>query len=156
MPTTSNRHTYKLQLPAFMLNTAVTLFDFYSVKRALAEDSTRTGLIRRAQFHLLNFLGLCKACDCSGTTLCTCLNCGELWDKFLQDTGRRVPDKAQLPAALDAWRVWDSMLISVCNSRSCAWVLNALCMGLIEQQLAMLHWLKLIPGSRSPSLLVIV
>ncbi len=89
-----------------MLNTAVTLFDFYSVKRALAEDSTRTGLIRRAQFHLLNFLGLCKACDCSGTTLCTCLNCGELWDKFLQDTGRRVPDKAQLPAALDAWRVW--------------------------------------------------
>ena len=40
-----HRHTYKLQLPAFMLNTAstsVTLFDFYGVKR-LAEASIRTG-----------------------------------------------------------------------------------------------------------------
>ena len=32
----------------------------------------------------------------------TCLNHGELWDKFLQDTGRRVPSKAQMLAALDA------------------------------------------------------
>ncbi len=30
----------------------------------------------------------------------------ELWDKFLQDTGSNVPNKAQMPAALDAWRVW--------------------------------------------------
>jgi len=35
-PTTFSRHTYKLQLPAFMLNTAstpITPFDFYGVKR---------------------------------------------------------------------------------------------------------------------------
>ncbi len=34
MPTTFSRHTYKLQLPAFMLNTASTpiiLFDFHGV-----------------------------------------------------------------------------------------------------------------------------
>ena len=48
----------------------------------------------------------------------------------------------------------ESMLVSVCNSRSCAWVLNALCVYLIEQQLAMQSWLE--PGLRSSSLLVIV
>ncbi len=30
----------------------------------------------------------------------------ELWDMFLQDTGIRVPNKAQIPAALAAWRLW--------------------------------------------------
>jgi len=29
------------------------------------------------------------------------------WDKFLRNTGRCIPNKAQSPAALDAWRVWE-------------------------------------------------
>ncbi len=39
-----------------------------------------------------------------------------------------------------------SMQISVC--RSCAWILDALCVCLIEQQLAMLQWL--VPGLKGP------
>ena len=93
-----------------MLNTAstpITLFDFYGVKR-FGKGQHKDRFNRRALFHVLycKFLWLCRACDCSGTTLCTCLKYGELWDKFLQDTGRRVSNKAQMPAALDAWRVW--------------------------------------------------
>ena len=80
MPTTSNRHTYKLQLPAFMLNTAttpITLFYVYEVKR-FGRGQHKDRFNRRAECHLLycKFLGLCKACDCSGTTLCTRLNYG--------------------------------------------------------------------------------
>ncbi len=110
MPTSFSRHSYKLQLPAFMLDTAstpITLFGFYSVKR-FGRNQHKDSFNHRAEFRLLycKFPGLCKACDCSGTTLCTCLSYGELWDIFLQDTGRHAPNKAQMPAALDAWRVW--------------------------------------------------
>ncbi len=106
MPTTFSRHTYKLQLPAFTLNpasTPVTLFDFCGVKR-FGRGQHKDRFNCRAEFHLLycKFPELCNTCDCSGTALCTCLNYDELWDKFLKDTGRRVSNKAQIPAALDA------------------------------------------------------
>ncbi len=101
------RNMCKLPLPAFMPNTASTpiiLCYVYVVKR-FGRDQHKDRLHRTAEVDLLHckFSGLCNACDCSGTTLSTC---GELWDKFLQDTGRLIPSKAQMPAALDAWRVW--------------------------------------------------
>jgi len=114
MPTTcpppSAGHTYKLQLPAFMLNTAstpITLFDFHGLKR-FGRGQHKDRVHHRAEFHLLycNYPGLCKTCDFSGTTLCTCLNYSELRTRFLQDSGKRVPNKAQMPAALDARRIW--------------------------------------------------
>jgi len=90
-----------------MLNTSSTpiiLFNVCVVKR-FGRDQHKDRLHRTAEFHLLccKFSGLCNACDCSGTTLCTC---GELWHEFLQDPDRLVPSKAQTPTALDAWRVW--------------------------------------------------
>ncbi|DBB18058.1 TPA: hypothetical protein ACH3X3_003049 [Trebouxia sp. C0006] len=58
---------------------------------------------RTAEFCLLycKCPGLCNACD--------------WWDKFLQDTGRCIPNKAQSPwtAALVAWR-----LRAACRSQS--------------------------------------
>ena len=109
-PTTFDRQTYKLQLPAFMYNTAgtpITLSDFYGEK-CFGRGQHKDRYNRRAEFHLLycKFPGLCKAFDCSSTALCTCLDYRELWDKFLHDTCRSVPSNAQLPVALDAWKVW--------------------------------------------------
>jgi hypothetical protein len=85
-------------------STPIILCYVYVVKR-FGRDQHKDRLHRTAEVDLLHckFSGLCNACDCSGTTLSTC---GELWDKFLQDTGRLIPSKAQMPAALDAWRVW--------------------------------------------------
>lgn len=110
MPTTFDMQTYKLQLPAFMYNTAgtpITLSDFYGEK-CFGRGQHKDRYNRRAEFHLLycKFPGLCKAFDCSSTALCTCLDYRELWDKFLHDTCRSVPSNAQLPVALDAWKVW--------------------------------------------------
>ena len=74
----------------------------------------------------------------------------ELWDKYLQDTDRRVSNKAQTQLLLMLGESGGSMSVLVCNIRSCAWVLSALFACLILQQLTMLHWL--VPGLRSPSL----
>ena len=158
MPTTFDRQTYKLQLPAFMYNTAgtpITLSDFYGEKR-FGRGQHKDRYHSRAEFHMLycKFPGLCKACDCSSTALCTCLSYGELWDKFLHDTGRSVPGKAQIPAALDAWKVWGQRAdLSVQQQE--------LCLGpelsvrvLTVQQAAMPGWHAL--GLRSPSLLTTV
>ena len=154
MPTTFSRHTYKLQLPAFMLNTAstpITLFDFYGVER-FGRGQHKDRFNRRAEFHLLycKFPGLCKACDCSGTTLCTCLNYVSCGTSSCKTQAAMYPTKLRCQLLLMLGESGDSMPVSVCNSRSCAWVLNALCVCLS----AMLHWL--VPGLRSPSLLVIV
>ncbi len=104
------RNTCKLQLPAFTSHTgstSITLFGVYVVKR-FGRDQHKDRFNRRAEFHLLycKLPRLCNTCDCPGRTLCTCLDNGALWDKFLRDTGRCIPNKAQVPAALDAWRVW--------------------------------------------------
>ena len=37
---------------------------------------------------------------------CSCLRYDQLWDKFLQDTGKVQPSKQQLAAALDEWTEW--------------------------------------------------
>ncbi len=138
-----------------MLNagsTPIILFNVCLVKR-FGRHQYKDRLRRTAEFHLLycKFSGLCNACDCSGTTLCTC---GELWHKFLQDTGRLVPRKAQMPAALDAWRVWGHHAgLSVQQQE--------LCLGpelsvrvFDRQQSAIPGWHAL--GLRSPSLLATV
>ena len=97
MPTTFSSHTNKLQLPAFMLNTAstpITLFDFYGVKR-FGRNQHKDRFNRRAEFHLMycRFPGLCKAYGCSHTNMCTCLNYGELWDKTCKQQADVYPTK---------------------------------------------------------------
>lgn len=64
MPTTFSSHTYKLQLSAFMLNTAstpITLFDFYGAKR-FGRGQHKDRFNHRADFQLLyyKFPGLCR------------------------------------------------------------------------------------------------
>jgi hypothetical protein len=156
-------HTYKLQLPAFMLNTAstpMTLFDFHGVKR-FGRGQHKDRVHHRAEFHLLycNYPGLYKTCDFSGTTLCTCLNYSELRTRFLQDSGKCVPNKAQMPAALDARRIWGQHAgLTLPQQELCpgpersVHVFDQAIVG--NATLAMLHWL--VTGLRSPSLLVIV
>ncbi|DBB11455.1 TPA: hypothetical protein ACH3X3_006866 [Trebouxia sp. C0006] len=62
-PTTFSRHTYKLQLPAFMLNTAstpITPFDFYGVKRFARGQHKWTDAVPNA--GIINGLSISVGC----------------------------------------------------------------------------------------------
>ena len=129
------RNTCKLPLPAFMLNTSSTpiiLFNVCVVKR-FVRDQHKDSLHSTAEFHLLycKFSGLCNACDCSGTTLCTC---GELGTNSCKTQTDWYLAKLRCQLLLMLGESGDSMLVSVCSSRSCAWVPNFLCVCLNVQQ----------------------
>ena len=149
------RNTYKLPLPVFMLNTGSTptiLFHVYVVKR-FGRDQHKVRLNHRAEFYLLycKFSGLCNTCGCTGTTLCNRLSYG---GTTCETQSGVYPTKLRVQLLLMPGESGGSMQVSACNSKSCAWILNALCACLIWQQLAMLHCL--VPWLRDSSLLAMV
>ncbi|KAL3138912.1 hypothetical protein ABBQ32_005732 [Trebouxia sp. C0010 RCD-2024] len=113
IPTTFNRTTYQLQLPAFVYNTGstpISLTDHRGRKR-FGYGRHKDRFQWQAELHLFycKFPALCKPCDCAQTATCSCLSYGDLWDKFtcqqLQE-GRSAPTKEQLSAWLYQWDAW--------------------------------------------------
>ena len=113
IPSTFNRETYELQLPPFVTNTGstpISLTDSRGRKRfGYGRHKDRSNW--HAELHLFycKFPGLCKSCSCSEPIACSCLNYGQLWDRFLQHViseGGAAPSKEQLPDMLYQWYDW--------------------------------------------------
>lgn len=114
LPETFDRTTYQLELPTFLqpnASTRITMYDALKGRQRFGSRLHKDWHRRRPELHLfyLKFPKLCKSCDCTNQSNCTCLDYAQLWDRFLQhylQGGYSQPTKDQLPVALDDWATW--------------------------------------------------